>query len=240
MALYWEDEIANAAEFDTNGTLQGRMYADFSRTNNTISVTGIRVGHKANASGTFDDWEWYANMYCQGSLRLGGVQTKGRTGSSVLTGIWYEAGSATHSFGVGTGSGTFSLQANWYSNHWGTSSALRTVNIGYPAAGAPTVDSRSADTIEKKSARIVWTTSVGAYCTFSTVHIEYGLTGSYGSSITGRPQNGNYTLTNLKPGTTYYYRIYVANGAGLTAYSSQGTFKTKPQPSFLPMLLARK
>jgi phosphodiesterase/alkaline phosphatase D-like protein len=74
---------------------------------------------------------------------------------------------------------------------------------------------------------------VNAYNASTTVTFEYGLTTSYGSSVTATqsPVNGNtlvpvsFTVTTLTFNTTYHYRIVATNSAG-TIYGHDTTFNT--------------
>jgi uncharacterized protein (TIGR02145 family) len=65
----------------------------------------------------------------------------------------------------------------------------------------------------------------------TSVSFEYGLTDSYGSTsppviITGHYENKvSAILTNLNPGTTYYYRIKAENSKGIV-YSNGSSFHT--------------
>lgn len=229
MGLLWNGELANAGEFDTAGTLQGEVWGDISRTNNTVSITNIFVKQKANAGSVFDDWEWYGD--CQvpsGSLVLNTAQTKGRTGSSNLGGIWYQSGSTSTSFGVSAGTSSINIQSRWKSLHWGTSSAYRQFSVGIPTVSAPSTPSVSSTNVTTNSGRVNWSVgSAGSNCTYSSTTVEWGLTTGYGSSQGGLGQNSNLNITGLIPGTTYYYRVTAINGAGLTS-SNTGSFQTVP------------
>ena len=225
MALYWENEIANAAEYNTSGTLQGRIYASFTRSNNTISVTGIQVNQKSNST-SYYDWEWQCGAWCQGVYVLN-AQTKGRTGGSNLVGVWYgPASSGSHSFGVGTGSGTFSLQGNWRGDHYGESSAARTVNVAYPAAGAPAGTTGAPSSITTTSIQIRNdVTSWGAYCTAGSVRSYRADNVSFtAQTYIATTDNALVTHTGLTPNDEYWFRGWQSNGAGLSAY--QGSTRT--------------
>lgn len=225
MALQWEGVIATAAESGGASDINGRMYCDISRSNNTISVTNIYMGHSLSSG--YDNDPWQTDMWANTSLRLSATQTKGTT-SGTISGNWYYSGAASHSFGVGTEAGVFNLQGNWRQALYGYVAATRTQSVAYPAAGSPTIDSKSASEETMTSAKITWTSSNGTYCDFASMVLEYGLTASYGSIKTGLSADSNTTLTGLAPGTTYHYRMKITNGAGLVGYSADATFTTKP------------
>lgn len=75
--------------------------------------------------------------------------------------------------------------------------------------------------------------SVNAIFLPTTVTFEYGLTSSYGNTVTNaqNPVTGNSNvnvtadITGLAPGTTYHFRIKTENSLGIT-YSSDMTFTT--------------
>ena len=88
---------------------------------------------------------------------------------------------------------------------------------------APVISSVSA-TSNRTSANITWTTNVPA-----DSQVEYGRTSRYGLSsprdtrlVTGHSVN----LTGLSRRTTYHYRVYSRNGAGILAISADFTFRT--------------
>jgi|GEM_PF-5427494 len=80
--------------------------------------------------------------------------------------------------------------------------------------------------------------TVNAHGSSTTVTFDYGLTTSYGSSVTATP--GTVTgsanvavsaaLTGLIPGTTYHFRVNAVNSIG-TTLGSDMTFSTAPLPS---------
>jgi subtilisin len=89
---------------------------------------------------------------------------------------------------------------------------------------APVISGVSASP-NKTSAKITWTTDVPA-----DSQVEYGRTSAYGSItlldttlVTGHSVN----LTGLKRGTTYHYRVYSRNGAGILAVSADFIFNTR-------------
>jgi hypothetical protein len=82
----------------------------------------------------------------------------------------------------------------------------------------------SASGISSSAATIAWTTSVTA-----DSQIEYGPTGSYGSSTTlntGLVLSHAQALSGLAAGTLYHYRVKSRSGAGTLAVSPDFTFTT--------------
>ena len=89
---------------------------------------------------------------------------------------------------------------------------------------APVISGVSASP-NKTSAKITWRTNVPA-----DSQVEYGRTSGYGSTslldttlVTGHSVN----LTGLSRRTTYHYRVYSRNGAGILAVSADFIFKTR-------------
>jgi uncharacterized protein (TIGR02145 family) len=95
----------------------------------------------------------------------------------------------------------------------------------------PVSNNLSASNITINSA--TFNSSVNANLLSTTVTFEYGVTSSYGSTVTvpQNPVTGNTNvnvsadLTGLTPGTTYHFRIKTENSLGIT-YSSDMTFIT--------------
>jgi uncharacterized delta-60 repeat protein len=99
------------------------------------------------------------------------------------------------------------------------------------AAGPPGASTGSARAHEV-SATIRGTVSSGGLAT--TYHVEFGKTTGYGSTsatanlaAASAPVNVSASITNLKPNTTYHYRLVAVNSAG-TAIGADRTFKTLP------------
>ena len=76
--------------------------------------------------------------------------------------------------------------------------------------------------------------SVNANNASTTVTFEYGLTASYGQTVTASPSpvtgnsntNVGATITGLTAGTTYHFRVKAVNAVG-TSYGSDMTFTTE-------------
>jgi len=88
----------------------------------------------------------------------------------------------------------------------------------------PVISDIDVTNITTTSVTIIWKTNESA-----TSKIHYGLTGSYelGSiSKSGYRTSHSIELSNLKPSTTYYFKIETQDSNGNIAYSSQQSFKT--------------
>lgn len=214
--------------------------ASISRTNNTVTIINLQAEHWTPTAGAFDPPAWFADVeWPRGALRIGSNQTKPTTGSGIITNNHYFGGTASFSYGVGTGDSSTEINTRintdgvwraWVSDQWGS------VFIGIPTISGPSISGGSISGVTPTAANIAWTAGTGANCTYDHTLVEWGLTGSYGSSTTAG-QNDNRTLTGLTPGATYLYRLTAVNGAGLTSQST-GSFSTKAVPGIVPILLA--
>ncbi len=95
---------------------------------------------------------------------------------------------------------------------------------------APLISDPSVSNITTRKAVVSWTTS-----RTSDSKVAYGT--SSGSYFTEEVSNSDHvtshtiTLTNLEPGTTYYYIAKWTDEDGNTGTSSENTFETSPAPS---------
>lgn len=209
-----------------------------SRVNNTITFNNMYVRNWTPTAGAFDNPQWYDDVYSNGGGVgfIPGTQSKGLTGSSIITNINYYTSGISPSVGVGAFDTTYSFQHRI--NTDGVWRAWITgITIGIPATTNPSLSTTNVTAIKPTQANVAWTSYPGDYCTFSSMNVEYGLTVGYGSTVTGVAQNGNVTLSGLKPGKTYHYRFFMTNGAGRTAYSADFTFKTKAVAGVGPLLM---
>ena len=97
-------------------------------------------------------------------------------------------------------------------------------------AGLPGAETRDASNIGDHSARM--NGKVDPHARPTTYHFEWGLTSAYGSRTTdtaaGRGESGvsaAATITGLRAGTTYHFRLVAKNDAG-TTYGADRTFTT--------------
>lgn len=218
--LRWSGQIASAAEADAPYGMNGQIYVSVSRSNNTVTFSSFYVRHQAASSGAYWDWEWQTDGYINGSHRLNNTQSKGRTGGSNIGNVWYQTGSGSHAFSVGTGSGSVTVSANWKSNYYGDVSGQQGVAVSYPAAGAPAGTTGAPSGITTTSIQIRNdVTSWGAYCTAGSVRsYRADNSGFSGQTYIGTTDNALVTHTGLTPNDEYWFRGWQNNGAGLSAY----------------------
>jgi hypothetical protein len=108
---------------------------------------------------------------------------------------------------------------------------------GTPAPGLPTVTTNAATSLLSNSATLNGTVNANGDST--TVSFNYGLTTSYGNTVTGIPSPVGGTIntsvsaniTGLQCGTLYHFRAKGVNSSG-TAYGNDMTFTT---PSTVPI-----
>ncbi|WP_146059066.1 fibronectin type III domain-containing protein [Actinomadura rubteroloni] len=123
---------------------------------------------------------------------------------------------------VTTSAGTFAVQSLW--SNTTASCVLSTVPPSSPPA-SPTKNIRNDDGNGNET--VYGTVDLGGSPGFGW--IEYGTTTAYGSTVGFDPiASANttpyqYQATGLTPGTTYHFRVHLANEAGLIA-SSDATF----------------
>ncbi|OGK21474.1 hypothetical protein A3C23_05065 [Candidatus Roizmanbacteria bacterium RIFCSPHIGHO2_02_FULL_37_13b] len=93
---------------------------------------------------------------------------------------------------------------------------------------APDLSSNPAVTAKTKSASVTWSTSRTA-----NSFVKYGTSsGSYGNEVGSSTQVTAHSvaLTNLNPGTTYYYKVLFTDEDGNLGQSSEYSFKTLDAP----------
>ncbi len=103
--------------------------------------------------------------------------------------------------------------------------------IGYDLASAmpPIVTTRTATNVTSSTATL--NGSVNPNGATTTVHFEYGLTTSYGSSTATHSFSGHTTqnvsanISGLSPNTTYHFRLVGSNSGG-TRYGGDRTLTT--------------
>ena len=107
----------------------------------------------------------------------------------------------------------------------------------FSTIGAPAVVTRAATTVTPTSARLNGTVTPNGQAT--SWLFEYGTTSSHGSKTSARgagsgtgPVNVSRSLTRLKPGTTYHFRLVATNASG-TIFGSDRTFTTIGPPVVL-------
>ncbi|EIF51176.1 fibronectin type III domain-containing protein [Sulfurovum sp. AR] len=99
-----------------------------------------------------------------------------------------------------------------------------------PAPIPLTINSISDSSTTENSTLITWELS-----NYATGQVEYGITNNYGNFST-KETSFNYNkhiqlLSNLKPDTTYHYRVISTDENGNTVISDDQTFQTLPAPT---------
>ncbi|MBF0291666.1 MAG: VCBS repeat-containing protein [Nitrospinae bacterium] len=157
----------------------------------------------------------YGLTNAYGSTAAGGTLTGGTAlpATGQLTGLvcgttYYYRATAVNASGTTNGTGRTFITAPCLAPLATTGAATNIMQTGVTFTGK--VDPKKATT---------------------TVTFEYGLTSSYGASVSGITQTGNVprnvsaSATGLVCGSTYHYRIVAANFNG-PAYGTDSTFKT--------------
>ena len=146
------------------------------------------------------------------------------------------AGSGTNSTGVSAAVSGLLRGKRYHFRLVATSDAgvSRGADQTFSTIGAPTVVTRAASSIAPTTARLNGTITPNGQAT--SWYFDYGITSSYGSKTSARsagsgtnPLRVSASLTRLKPGTTYHYRLVATNGSG-TRTGSDRTFATTGPP----------
>jgi phosphodiesterase/alkaline phosphatase D-like protein len=121
---------------------------------------------------------------------------------------------------------------------WGAAGAVSalalTIFVTAAAAAAPAATTGPTTAVGGTSATVTGTVNPGGKAT--TWHIQYGTSTSYGSTTSSASAgsgtaavNVSGNLDNLKPGTTYHYRVVASNTDG-TSRGSDAVFTTLTPP----------
>ena len=146
--------------------------------------------------------------------------------SSNLTGlvagtIYYLRAYAINS--AGTGYGTEVTFATLTANLPGVTTSYTTDIQYYKASGVGNVYNDGGSPVTERG--ICWSTTSGTEST----------SGNKSASTSGGTGSFEAVMTNLTPGTTYYYKAYAINIIG-TNYGTELSFATQPLPVTLPTL----
>lgn len=101
---------------------------------------------------------------------------------------------------------------------------------------APVITSVLASFVTETSAVIAWTTDEPA-----TSQVEYGTTGSYGSTTTLDEElvtSHSVSVTGLEGDTAYHFRVKSQDGAGNEAVSTDETFTTSAEADTTPPVIS--
>lgn len=166
-------------------------------------------------------WDWSRS----GTIGSGSGSVSAATGTrTISSGTKYVACDAN-------GNGSCSGNA-WMDVYYGTGTASGTLSLPR-IAKAPSGLTQTVTELKPKSAKLSLDISSRGHGTSATHELQYRVQGSgtwigtADQSITNLAAN-TFTLSGLKPNTTYQYRQRAWNNNGDTAYSSTYTFKTKP------------
>jgi len=114
-----------------------------------------------------------------------------------------------------------------YTVTYGTTTNTYPGDGGAPDVTPPVISAIAASSITSSGAVITWTTDEA-----SNSVVNYGLTTSYGSTVTNSTMVTSHTvsLTGLTASTLYHYRVNSTDAAGNTATSTDYTFTTSAPP----------
>ncbi|MEI6899759.1 MAG: GEVED domain-containing protein, partial [Bacteroidota bacterium] len=112
-----------------------------------------------------------------------------------------------------------------------------TVNIFVPVALAPVAVTNNATLVSTVSTSL--NATINPNFSSSTVTFEFGTTTSYGTIVSGTPNNliggasqtSSYVMSGLVFGQTYHYRVHAVNAIG-ESYGSDMTFTQYCVPTF--------
>lgn len=126
--------------------------------------------------------------------------------------------------------GTITSPAGRYIQYQATLTSNNTLvspeidDVGFGGGAPPVITGPSVSNVTASSATISWSTNQS-----TDGVVDYGLTASYGSSVTdpaGVVTNHSVTLTGLSAGTAYHYRVSSNASGGGSAQSGDTTFST--------------
>ena len=130
----------------------------------------------------------------------------------------------------------FRVNSSDASGNTGVSAILSFRSAPLADTAAPVVSAVTASQITQSGATITWTTNEPA-----DTHIDYGITGTYGSSTTLDPTlltAHSQVLSGLAPGTQYYYQVKSKDAVGNRTTAGSFNFVTKPIADTTPPTLS--
>lgn len=200
---------------------------------------------------TSDPASNYSNVTCQTwSLTRNGTRTGTWDWNNQLGGTSSGSNSATHSGDQYLGGRTINVAhdvngygsvsgAAWLDAYYGNGTAGGTINLTRIPL-APTISSIIVDTIKSTSARIGGELSSYGHGTSATLTGYWRIPGGSWNSLGAQADAAGYnywTITGLKPNTTYEYTVNASNNNTDTANGWYQTFKTKPVSGLTPLLM---
>jgi trimeric autotransporter adhesin len=191
---------------------------------NGINCGGATLNGTINANGlTVNSFFDYGPTTAYGTSVAGTPATiTGTTPTAISTAISMPPSTTLHFRTRGVTSGGLIVYGN-------------DLTVTSSAPGAPAATTQAATTITDNSATLNGT--VNASCNSTTVTFEYGLTTSYGFTVTAleSPVSGSTAvavsanITGLALNTLYHFRVVASNPGG-TAYGSDLTLTTGANP----------
>lgn len=203
-------------------------WSSVSRTNNSITINGLRTRMRVNSSSVGASFSG-VGVEVHTDVPNGTRRRNSNLGSGTYTrGSSYLGSSGNYSMNVGATATGISSRSGVNVN--GGTGWTGSQNIPIPAAGVPSGLTRTATSIAHDAATLGASVSNwGANCTAgSGQRIEYkkNSDGSWTNLAYSTSTSHTRNVTNLTPNTRYNVRSYVSNGAGRTATSSALDFVT--------------
>lgn len=179
---------------------------------------------------------WVGQAWVQGGLAINASESHNiGTGETQIGGTW--TGNVGHDV-----NGNLSPYIEYYFNQPATSMSRRGTNWGLPRIPqAPPISSTTADTITPTGVRLGLEISSNGHGTSTAMRMYYRIQGSGSYTATADQSDAagyNYwTVTGLKPNTTYEYYGLAYNNNGDTGTNGVQTFTTKGIAGLAPLLL---
>lgn len=212
----------------------GELFTNLQSTSFSNAI--IKVDNEDAASFTLDNmafWHYNANECWYDSFTITGVKTDNSTVSTSLTGNIPGPTAANRAQATALGANfssftnikelrfTITNYASWVENFTFYSITISDA-VAPVTASAPTAMTNAATSVTGTGATLNGTVNANGAST--TVTFEYGLTTSYGTTVTAAqsPVTGDSNtavskaITGLSDGTTYHYRVVGQNSQGTT------------------------
>ena len=206
------------------GEVQAREYASFSRTNNTLYVSGFKSQWRVTIAGSDTSIVTYSYM-------SSGTNRKTTNFGSRSWSAWdvFNGSSWSGSIGVSSGTSSISTRTRWgdYSGSWYNSTANFSIpTVSGASYGAPTFSNVGTTTATVKGTISSW----GTNCTAGQ-GVRFGVWWPgkdqfYNSRTTSSSPSWN--LTGLPSNTNISADMDVVNGAGISNDGANGSTVTKP------------
>lgn len=208
----------------SSGEVQAREYASFSRTNNTLYVSGFKSQWRVTVSGS--DTQIVTRSYMTSGTNRKTTNFGSRSWSANQV---FNGGTWSGSISVSTGTSSISTRTQWgdYSGSWYNSTTNFSIpTVSAPSFGAPTFSNIGTTTATLKGTVNSW----GSNCTAGS-GVRFGVSWPgrdqfYNSRTTSSSPSWN--LTGLPSNTTINADMDATNGAGLSYDGANRSMVTKP------------